>query len=93
MAIFQNGSNTHQIAPIVDTSFQQIAKNKPAFFIWRVENMQLCPVPKDSYGLFFKGDTYLIFSATETPSRSIVQHIHLWIGEESTNVIFGILFL
>ncbi len=51
------------------------------------QNMQLSPVPKDSYGIFYKGDTYLIFSASEASNKSsVVQHIHLWIGEESTNV-------
>lgn len=78
----QNGHNIHQ--SIVDPVFLPIPKNKAAFFIWRVEQLQLNPVPKDSYGVFFKGDTYLIYNATESASRLLTQHIHLWIGSEST---------
>ena len=49
--------------------------------------MQLVPVPKDSYGTFFKGDAYLIFANMEgIHSRLTSQHIHLWIGAESTPV-------
>ncbi len=55
--------------------------------------MQLNPIPKDSYGVFYKGDTYLIFCASETSNKTLAQHIHLWIGEESTNVSINILQL
>ncbi len=47
--------------------------------------MQLVPVPKDSYGTFFKGDTYLVASNTDALNNKIgTQHIHLWIGSDST---------
>jgi hypothetical protein len=46
--------------------------------------MQLKSTPKDSYGTFFKGDTYIIYNAQEIKSVVVDQHIHLWIGSEST---------
>jgi hypothetical protein len=52
--------------------------------------MQLTPVSKDSFGIFFKGDTYLVFSSaaeTSATKSTFVQHIHLWIGDESCNVL------
>ena len=70
----------------VDSAFQAILKNKPCFLIWRVEHMQLTVVPKDSYGTFFKGDTYLVYSSTDSLGKSATQHIHLWIGADSTTV-------
>ena len=48
--------------------------------------MQLKGTPKDSYGTFFKGDTYLVYFAQETKSVITEQHIHLWIGSESSQV-------
>lgn len=48
--------------------------------------MQLKSTPKDSYGTFFKGDTYIVYFAQEVKSIITEQHIHLWIGSESTQV-------
>jgi hypothetical protein len=48
--------------------------------------MQLVPVPKDTYGTFFKGDAYLIYSSIDQHAKKLAQHIHLWIGAESTTV-------
>ena len=70
----------------VDSAFQAILKGKPCFLIWRVEHMQLTAVPKDSYGTFFKGDTYLVYSSADSLNKSATQHIHLWIGADSTTV-------
>lgn len=66
--------------PIVDPVFLQIPKNKlNNLIIWRVENMQLTLVPKEQHGQFYKGDVYLVYSSTLNE-----QHIHLWIGLESS---------
>jgi hypothetical protein len=54
--------------------------------------MQLKSTPKDSYGTFFKGDTYLIYFAQETKSVITEQHVFLWIGSESSQVIKNIFF-
>lgn len=49
--------------------------------------MQLVPVPRESYGTFFKGDTYIIFANSENMNSKVIsQHIHLWIGADSTTV-------
>jgi hypothetical protein len=56
-----------------------------------LKNMQLNTIPKESYGLFFKGDTYLVYYASET-NRILSQHIHLWIGSESTTVQLTLTF-
>jgi hypothetical protein len=48
--------------------------------------MNLNIVPKESYGDFFKGDTYIIYYASYDTNKVFNQHIHLWIGTETTNV-------
>ena len=55
------------------------------------------PLPKDTYGKFYDGDAYIIYSCAEygepggldvKPRRNagsrLEQHIHFWIGEKSS---------
>uniref|UniRef100_A0A8C2AQ21 Scinderin like b n=1 Tax=Cyprinus carpio TaxID=7962 RepID=A0A8C2AQ21_CYPCA len=46
--------------------------------IWRIENMDLKPVPKTLYGNFYTGDAYLLLYTTTAPSY----YIHMWMGSE-----------
>lgn len=55
--------------------------------------MQLNSVPKDSYGVFYKGDVYLIYHSVESSQPKVFsQHIHLWIGSDSSQVSYKLLF-
>jgi hypothetical protein len=66
--------------PIVDPVFLQIPKTKlNTLLVWRVENMKLTLVTKEYHGQFFKGDVYLVYSYILNE-----QHIHLWVGIESS---------
>lgn len=56
-------------------------------------------MPRESHGIFFKGDAYVIYNAEEikksTGSSSInpstlIQHIHFWIGSEATQDEAGV---
>lgn len=53
------------------------------------KDIQLINVSKDYHGIFFKMDVYLVYSCTETINKSISQHIHLWIGAESSEVNYN----
>ncbi|XKL63528.1 hypothetical protein PGB90_005892 [Kerria lacca] len=81
---------------IVDSTFKQIRKNQTAFVIWRIENMHLVPLPKDQYGTFYEGDSYLLYVASEA-GKSIEPlakahdvkgrleiHIHFWLGTKTS---------
>ncbi|KAI1883122.1 hypothetical protein AGOR_G00241980 [Albula goreensis] len=46
--------------------------------IWRIENMDLKPVPKPLYGNFYTGDAYILLYTTSAPSY----YIHMWLGNE-----------
>ncbi|KAM3866404.1 scinderin like b [Diretmus argenteus] len=46
--------------------------------VWRIENMDLKPVPKALHGSFFTGDAYLLLHTTAVPSY----RIHMWMGDE-----------
>ncbi|KAI5109285.1 scinderin like a [Silurus meridionalis] len=56
----------------------QTAGKKPGLQIWRVEKMDLVPVPKQLYGNFFTGDAYILLFTTPAPSYAI----HMWLGSE-----------
>lgn len=53
------------------------AGKAPGLQIWRIENMDLKPVPKNFYGSFYTGDAYLLLYTTTAPSY----YIHMWLGE------------
>ncbi|XP_032387216.1 scinderin like b isoform X2 [Etheostoma spectabile] len=54
------------------------AGKKPGLQVWRIENMDLKPVPKGLHGSFFTGDAYLLLYTTSAPSYNI----HMWLGDE-----------
>ncbi|KAK2720311.1 hypothetical protein QYM36_004256 [Artemia franciscana] len=49
----------------VDPTFSAVKSNQTCFHIWRAEDVVLVPIPKEEYGKFFKGDSYLLYSASE----------------------------
>lgn len=53
----------------VDAAFRQVKPGEAAFFVWRIEKLEVRPVPKDHYGQFYDGDAYLIYSATKQVSK------------------------
>lgn len=52
------------------------AGKKPGLQVWRIENLDLKPVPKTLHGNFYTGDAYLLLHTTSAPSYSI----HMWLG-------------
>uniref|UniRef100_A0A672ZA09 Scinderin like b n=1 Tax=Sphaeramia orbicularis TaxID=375764 RepID=A0A672ZA09_9TELE len=54
------------------------AGKQPGLQVWRIENMDLKPVPKALHGNFYTGDAYLLLYTTSAPSYCI----HMWLGEE-----------
>ena len=85
-------------AHIVDPVFRPLLPTTTGFLIWRIENMSIAPVPQDSLGKFYAGDSYIVFSsapygtpggasvkAGNSPGR-VEQHIHFWLGDETSQV-------
>ncbi|XP_059200069.1 scinderin like b isoform X2 [Centropristis striata] len=54
------------------------AGKQPGLQVWRIENLDLKPVPKALYGSFYTGDAYLLLFTTSAPSYNI----HMWLGDE-----------
>ncbi|GAU92557.1 hypothetical protein RvY_04622 [Ramazzottius varieornatus] len=78
----------------VDPEFQKIPKDSTGFYIWRVEKLNLIPVPIESYGDFYSGDAYVVFSATNQGDKGGVDvkpqkftrssdiRVHFWLGAD-----------
>lgn len=58
----------------------QTAGKVPGLQVWRVEKMDLVPVPKELHGNFYTGDAYILLYTTSGPSYSI----HMWQGANCT---------
>ncbi|KAI7812838.1 gelsolin b [Triplophysa rosa] len=52
--------------------------------IWRVENLDLVPVPQNLYGGFYTGDTYLVLNTIKQNSGNLQYDLHFWIGDACT---------
>ncbi|KAM3667904.1 villin-1 isoform 2-T2 [Ammospiza maritima maritima] len=58
-------------------------KTTPGIQIWRIENMEMVPVPTKSYGNFYEGDCYVLLSTRKSGSN-FSYDIHYWLGKESS---------
>ncbi|XP_023199625.1 gelsolin-like isoform X2 [Xiphophorus maculatus] len=50
--------------------------------VWRVENLDLAPVPESLYGRFYTGDAYLVLSSTSNRRGDLQYDLHYWQGSE-----------
>ncbi|XP_014251721.1 villin-1-like [Cimex lectularius] len=87
---------TSETSQNVDPAFRSICKASWAFLIWRVENLQLVSIPREQYGTFYDGDSYVVYAASEygkhvgpnTKNKEIhgkmEMHIHFWLGQNTS---------
>ncbi|KAM4745002.1 gelsolin-like isoform 2-T2 [Anableps anableps] len=50
--------------------------------VWRVENMDLAPVPESLYGQFYTGDAYVVLNSTSNRRGDLQYDLHYWQGSE-----------
>ena len=48
--------------------------------VWRVEDMDLVPVPPSKYGSFYSGDAYLVLNTVKLRSAGLQYDLHFWQG-------------
>ncbi|XP_061895170.1 gelsolin-like [Entelurus aequoreus] len=58
----------------------EAAGKKPGLQVWRVEKLDLKPVPPELHGNFYTGDSYIVLHTTTGPSY----YVHTWIGAETS---------
>ncbi|CAK8696042.1 unnamed protein product [Clavelina lepadiformis] len=57
--------------------------------VWRIENFEKVPVPRNNYGYFFTGDSYIVMNETKDADGNVVYDLHMWIGSESSQDEYG----
>uniref|UniRef100_A0A3Q3XG47 Gelsolin n=1 Tax=Mola mola TaxID=94237 RepID=A0A3Q3XG47_MOLML len=58
------------------------AGQKAGLQVWRVEKMELVPVPESLYGGFYSGDAYLVLHSTENRRGTLQYDLHYWQGSD-----------
>ncbi|XP_063285337.1 villin-1 [Pelobates fuscus] len=58
-------------------------KTTPGLQIWRIESMDMVPVPEKSFGNFFDGDCYVLLKTHKT-GNNFTYDIHFWVGNNSS---------
>lgn len=48
--------------------------------IWRIEQFKVVPVPKNTYGTFYNGDSYIVLK-TYKRDNALAWDVHFWLGE------------
>ncbi|XP_045164503.1 gelsolin-like protein 2 [Mercenaria mercenaria] len=58
--------------------------------IWRIVNFKVTEWPKEDYGKFYNGDSYIILNTYKEPGEEELQYdVHFWIGAQSTQDEYG----
>jgi len=59
------------------------AGKAPGIEVWRVEKFKIVAWPKDQYGKFFSGDSYIVLN-TYKEKDALKYNVHFWLGEHTT---------
>lgn len=62
------------------------AGKKVGLEIWRIEKFQVVHWPKDQYGQFFSGDSYIVLHTykKKADSDALAWNVHFWLGKFTT---------
>jgi gelsolin len=63
----------------------KVAGKAEGIQIWRIEQFKVVPWPKDQYGTFYSGDSYIVLNTYKDKSTgSLKYNAHMWVGEFTT---------
>ncbi|XP_059150418.1 gelsolin-like protein 2 [Physella acuta] len=66
------------------------AGSKPGLLVWRIVQFKVTPWPKEDYGKFYSGDSYIVLNTyKEEGGDQLLHDVHFWIGQESTQDEYG----
>ncbi|XP_048875059.1 gelsolin-like isoform X1 [Brienomyrus brachyistius] len=57
------------------------AGKQPGLQVWRIEKLDLVPVPENLYGGFYTGDAYIILNTIKQRSGNLQYDLHFWLGD------------
>jgi gelsolin len=57
----------------------------PGLLIWRIEQFEVVPLPREQYGQFYDGDSYIVLHSYKLGDDDKLGHeIFFWLGEHTT---------
>jgi gelsolin len=59
-------------------------KEQKGVKVWRIEKFCVVPWPKNDYGNFYNGDSYIILHIFEKEKGEIKYHINMWLGSKTS---------
>jgi gelsolin len=75
--------NVKKAAAEKEEEWTQITE-EPGILIWRIEKFNVKKWPKEEYGRFYDGDSYIILITTKDENDKIEREAHMWVGKETT---------
>lgn len=68
---------------VYHAQFERAGK-QPGLQVWRIEKMDLVPVPQNQYGSFYSGDAYVVLNTVKQRSGNLQYDLHFWLGDSCT---------
>jgi gelsolin len=63
-----------------EPEFDSISPNQPLLMVWRIEKLKLKKWPKENFGTFYDGDSFLILNIKSIDEKNA----HVWTGKNSS---------
>ena len=57
---------------------------EPGLFIWRIENFEVVPWPKEKTGQFYDGDSFIVLHSYKVGDDKLGHDIFFWLGSKTT---------
>ncbi|KAL2829496.1 putative actin-binding protein Fragmin [Aspergillus cavernicola] len=57
---------------------------QPGLLIWRIENFEVIPWPKERTGEFYNGDSYIVLNSSKLDDDKLRHDIFFWLGNKTT---------
>ncbi len=60
----------------------------PGLHIWRIEQFKVVPWPREQYGTFLDGDSFIVLSIYDKGNGALGYDLHFWLGLNTSQVTF-----
>ncbi|KAJ5371963.1 hypothetical protein N7517_003969 [Penicillium concentricum] len=74
---------------LTEPAWQTIPKT-PGLLIWRIENFQVIPWPKEKTGQFYDGDSFIVLHTYKVGDDKLGRDIFFWLGSKTTQDEAGV---